>query len=58
MSFTRSAGTPPPWYGVNPITQMTSPGTFTATPGVRRGSFVYLQKLGDNGADVNIGGWS
>ena len=46
---------PGTWY---PISQMTSPGTFTATPGVRRGSFVYLQKLGDNGADVNIGGWS
>ena len=43
------------WY---PIAQMTSPGTFTATPGVRRGSFIYLQKIGDNAADVNIGGWS
>ena len=43
------------WY---PVAQMTSPGAFTATSGVRRGSFIYLQKIGDNAADVNIGGWS
>jgi hypothetical protein len=47
--------TPGGWY---PVAQMTSPGTFTATAGVRRGSFIYLQKIGDNAADVNIGGWS
>jgi hypothetical protein len=47
--------TPGGWY---PVAQMTSPGTFTATAGVRRGSFIYLQKIGDNSADVNIGGWS
>ena len=42
------------WY---PVSNVTSPGTFT-NPLVRRGSYIYLQKLGDNGADVNIGGWS
>jgi len=29
MSFTRSAGTPPPWYGVNPI-QTGITGNYTA----------------------------
>jgi len=44
--------------GMYPVASFTSPGTFTATPGVRRGSFIYIQKIGDNSADVNIGGWS
>jgi len=43
--------------GFYPSISVTSPGTFTIVNGVRRGSFIYLQKLGDNGADVNIGGW-
>jgi hypothetical protein len=42
------------WY---PVSNVTSPGTFTS-PLVRRGSYIYLQKLGDNGTDVNIGEWS
>ena len=44
--------------GMYPGVRFVSPGTFTATPGVLKGSFIYIQKLGDNGADVNIGGWS
>jgi hypothetical protein len=44
--------------GYFPNVSVTSPGTFTATPGVRKGSYIYLQKIGDNAADVNIGGWS
>jgi hypothetical protein len=44
--------------GMYPVASFTSPGTFTATSGVRRGSFIYIQKIGDNSADVNIGGWS
>ena len=44
--------------GYFPNVSVTSPGTFTATPGVRRGSYIYLQKIGDNAVDVNIGGWS
>ena len=43
------------WY---PVSNVISPGTFTATPGVRRASFIYVEKIGDTGVDVNIGGWS
>jgi len=43
------------WY---PVANVISPGTFTATPGVRRASFIYVEKIGDTGVDVNIGGWS
>ena len=46
--------TPGGWY---PITNITSPGTFT-TPLVRRGSFIYLERLGLSGSDTNIGEWS
>jgi hypothetical protein len=55
LEGTFSITAPGGWY---PTSSITSPGTFTATPGVRRGSFIYLQKIGDNSADVNIGGWS
>jgi hypothetical protein len=43
------------WY---PVATVISPGTFTATTGVRRASFIYVEKIGDTGVDVNIGGWS
>jgi len=52
-TFTISAGGA--WY---PVSNVISPGTFTATPGVRRASFIYVEKIGDTGVDVNIGGWS
>ena len=42
------------WY---PTATIVSPGTFGATPGVRRGSYIYIQNLGQVGA-VNIGGWA
>lgn len=45
MSFTRSVGTPPPWYGVNPIrTNVTS--DYTAQP--------YDYYIGVNGVGVTI----
>jgi hypothetical protein len=43
------------WY---PVATVISPGTFTPTTGVRRASFIYVEKIGDTGVDVNIGGWS
>ena len=55
LEGTFSITSPGGWY---PIANIDSPGTFTATPGVRRGSFIYLQKIGDNSSDVNIGEWS
>jgi len=55
LEGTFSITAPGGWY---PTASITSPGTFTATPGVRRGSFIYLQKIGDNGANVNIGEWT
>ena len=45
MSFTRSAGTPPPWYGVNPI-QTGISGNYTAQP--------YDYYIGVNGTNVTI----
>jgi len=55
LEGTFSITSPGGWY---PVANIDSPGTFTATPGVRRGSFIYLQKIGDNSSDVNIGEWS
>ena len=45
MSFTRSAGTPPPWYGVNPI-QTGISGNYIAQP--------YDYYIGVNGTNVTI----
>jgi Tfp pilus assembly protein PilX len=45
MSFTRSAGTPPPWYGVNPI-QTGISSNYTAQP-----SDYYI---GVNGTNVTV----
>jgi hypothetical protein len=45
MSFTRSAGTPPPWYGVNPI-QTGISSNYTAQP--------YDYYIGVNGTNVTI----
>jgi len=55
LEGTISITAPGGWY---PRASITSPGTFTVVNGVRQGSFIYLQKIGDNGSDVNIGGWS
>ncbi len=45
MSFTRSAGTPPPWYGVNPIqTNISSNYTALATD----------YYIGVNGTNVTV----
>jgi hypothetical protein len=46
--------TPGGWY---PISNIASPGKFTS-PSVRRGSFIYLERLGLSGSDTNIGEWS
>ena len=54
LEGTFSISAPGGWY---PISEITSPGTFT-TPLVRRGSFIYLERLGLSGSDTNIGGWS
>jgi hypothetical protein len=45
MSFTRSAGTPPPWYGVNPIQTGVS-GNYAAQP--------YDYYIGVNGTNVTV----
>jgi hypothetical protein len=45
MSFTRSAGTPPPWYGVNPI-QTGISSDYAAQP--------YDYYIGVNGTNVTI----
>ena len=45
MSFTRSAGTPPPWYGVNPI-QTGISSNYTAQ--------AYDYYIGVNGTGVTI----
>ena len=45
MSFTRSGGTPPPWYGVNPI-QTGISSNYTAQP--------YDYYIGVNGTNVTI----
>lgn len=45
MSFTRSAGTPPPWYGVNPI-QTGISSNYTAQP--------YDYYIGVNGTGVTV----
>jgi len=45
MSFTRSAGTPPPWYGVNPI-QTGISSNYTAQP--------YDYYIGVNGTNVTV----
>jgi hypothetical protein len=45
MSFTRSAGTPPPWYGVNPI-QTGISSNYAAQP--------YDYYIGVNGTNVTI----
>lgn len=45
MSFTRSAGTPPPWYGVNPIQTGVS-SNYTAQP--------YDYYIGVNGTGVTV----
>jgi hypothetical protein len=45
MSFTRSAGTPPPWYGVNPI-QTGISSDYAAQP--------YDYYIGVNGTNVTV----
>ena len=45
MSFTRSAGTPPPWYGVNPIQTGVS-SNYSAQP--------YDYYIGVNGTNVTV----
>ena len=45
MSFTRSAGTPPPWYGVNPI-QTNVSSNYAAQP--------YDYYIGVNGTNVTV----
>lgn len=45
MSFTRSSGTPPPWYGVNPI-QTGISSDYAAQP--------YDYYIGVNGTNVTI----
>ena len=45
MSFTRSAGTPPPWYGVNPIQTGVS-SNYAAQP--------YDYYIGVNGTNVTV----
>ena len=45
MSFTRSAGTPPPWYGVNPIQTGVS-SNYTAQP--------HDYYIGVNGTNVTV----
>jgi len=45
MSFTRSAGTPPPWYGVNPIQTGVS-SDYAAQP--------YDYYIGVNGTNVTV----
>ena len=45
MSFTRSTGTPPPWYGVNPI-QTGISSNYTAQP--------YDYYIGVNGTNVTV----
>jgi len=55
LEGTISITAPGGWY---PRASITSPGTFTVVNGVRQGSFIYLQNIGDKGSDVNIGGWS
>jgi hypothetical protein len=45
MSFTRSAGTPPPWYGVNPI-QTNVSSNYAAQP--------YDYYIGVNGTGVTV----
>jgi len=45
MSFTRSLGTPPPWYGVNPI-QTGISSNYTAQP--------YDYYIGVNGTNVTV----
>lgn len=45
MSFTRSGGTPPPWYGVNPIQTGVS-SNYTAQP--------YDYYIGVNGTNVTV----
>jgi len=45
MSFTRSGGTPPPWYGVNPI-QTGISSNYTAQP--------YDYYIGVNGTNVTV----
>jgi hypothetical protein len=45
MSFTRSVGTPPPWYGVNPIQSGIS-SNYTAQP--------YDYYIGVNGTNVTV----
>lgn len=45
MSFTRSSGTPPPWYGVNPI-QTGISSNYNAQP--------YDYYIGVNGTNVTV----